>query len=413
MNRLQITLQTILFCIFPLRFLIQWLPILGYPIIATFFILVEYAALFSLIMHSVIIERDSQNKRANVLFQIIYWIYSSYLIYYIIINPLLPRDAMLHVPPSDLNVIQEIVMISIFCSIITLYQNLIDYTFFFKISTIFLTAMLIIHATMGNMSIYMIQTLASNEDKLELLNSFRMLDGISLAKYGAMAFIFNLCLKGKWSENYLQDTLIFWGVAFVSLSNVIITTQRGPLLFLITTVIIYFYCKERIGPITVFLVLSSALLFFLLSDIIIPWLASHVPHVFDRFFLIADDAASGRFGFKESEYALALRQISEEPFLGTYFRTTLGPREGNYPHNFILELLMTFGVVFTIPFLVLFLHAVKNTITALRLNWSIAPIGLIFIFFFSLHLSSESIAFNTESWVSMAMALCFNEYTDE
>ncbi|MBQ7442862.1 MAG: hypothetical protein IJS59_03215 [Bacteroidaceae bacterium] len=304
-------------------------------------------------------------------------------------------------------------MISIFCSVITLYQNFIDYTFFLKISTIFLTAMLIIHAAVGNMSFYLMQYISSNDERLEMLASLRMLDGISLAKYASMAFIFNLCIKGKWSEYHILNTLIFYGVAFVALSNVIVTTQRGPMLFLFTTVIIYYFCKERIEPRTVLVILYSAIILILFGDLIILWLASHVPHVFDRFFLIASEGASGRFGSKESEYALALKQISDEPFFGTYFRTRFGPREGNYPHNFILELLMTFGVVFTIPFLLLFLQAIKKAITAMRLNWNIAPIGLIFIFFFSLHLSSESIAFNTESWVSMAMALSFNEYTNE
>ena len=73
---------------------------------------------------------------------------------------------------------------------------------------------------------------------------------------------------------------------------------------------------------------------------------------------------------------------------------------------------MTFGLVFTIPFLLLLWHGIKNCYYAIRNNMEIGALGLLFLFQFTEKLMSESLVLDTVSWVLMAMMLCINRDED-
>lgn len=413
MNRLQNAILVLLFCLFPLRFLIQWLPILEYPFIATLLVSIEYVCLTYLMMCSLIVQRTHQGLWAFRFFQAIYWIYSAYLVYYIIIEPQLPREIMLHVPTSDTTVFQNIIIIALACSMVTLYQEYVNYSIFLKLSTVLLIFLIIIHNITGNMSVYMIQGIdADIEEKMELLKRYRMLDGFTLAKFSSYAFLFNLWLKNSWTKNPYMNSIIFGSIAVVAFLAIIIAAQRGPLLALFITVVFFYYCKGKLGIKAWGATLAFSCIISMFSTEIITFLSNHSLLIVERFMSISDDGGSGRFGSSESEYALAWRQIGNGPIWGTYFRTLIGSRIGNYPHNFILELLMTFGLVFTIPFLLLLWHCIKNCMYAISNNMEIGALGLLFIFQFTEKLMSESLVLDTVSWVLMAMMLCINRDED-
>jgi hypothetical protein len=253
---------------------------------------------------------------------------------------------------------------------------------------------------------------ADVEEKLELFKRYRMLDGFTLAKFSSYAFLFNLWLKNSWTKNPYLNGFIFWSIAIVAFMTIIIAAQRGPLLSLFITVVFFYFCKGKLGIKVLGATLALSCIISMFSTEIISFLSNHSLLIVERFLSISDDGGSGRFGSSESEYALAWRQIGNGPIWGTYFRTLLGSRIGNYPHNFILELLMTFGLVFTIPFLLLLWYVIKNCIYAIRNNMEIGALGLLFLFQFTEKLMSESLVLDTVSWVLMAMMLCINSIED-
>ncbi|MBO4800376.1 MAG: hypothetical protein J5545_00670 [Bacteroidaceae bacterium] len=389
-----------------MRILIHWLPILGYPMIASGLAVVEYLCLTALMFHSFQMRWNHESLMTVLIFQLLYWIYSFYVIYYIMVDPQIPRDIMMHVPLSNVTIIQNIITISLVCSFVVLYQQYANLDMLLRISTLFLVVMLIIHDLSGNMSVYMLQA-AKITEKHDLIKAFRMLDEISLAQYASEAFLLNLWLKDRWTKNLILNKILFWSIATLTFINVIVIAQRGPLLFLFVTVLFYLFCKGFFGIKTFLFILIVSCFAFLFSQELMSFLSEF--YVFKRFFSVVEDGGTGRFGSADSEFSLAWRQISDGPFLGSYFRTLLGSRVGNYPHNFILELLMTFGVVFTIPFMILLWYGIKNCMYAIRNNMNIAAFGLIFIYFFLLRLTSGTLFLDTEAWVAMAMMLYINQ----
>jgi len=166
----------------------------------------------------------------------------------------------------------------------------------------------------------------------------------------------------------------------------------------------YYFCKGKIGKTLIISVLAISVLFILFGDSISQLISKYDISLFERFLNISEDGGSGRFGDSDAEYNLAFKQISEGPLFGTYFRITT-VRIGDYPHNFILELLMTFGMVFTMPFLIICWYGLKRSFRAIKNNLPIGVFCMVFINIYGAHLTSYSIAASDTMWLILAMVV--------
>lgn len=401
MSTTKIAINTLFFCVFPIRFLILWMPLLDLTYIATFFALVEYVSILVLMFD--LFSNHTKSIKLLSIFFFIYWIYSAYLIYYIVISPQLPRDAMLGVPIANSRVFQEIISIGLICPLIAKYHGYVNYIFISKASAVFLYIILILYSLTQNIAVYAFVRDLNDT----LLSDYGLVSAFFVGQYAIIAFFFCLWAKDAWSHNKVINNLIIIVAFSFTLFLLLLLNQRGPVLFFFLTILFYYYSKHKTNLKTVLtFLLFMGLVAIFYNDIILI-IRSFAPDIIDRFMAIQDDGGSGRFGDDNSLYYLAIQQIKESPLIGSYFRvlsSSVG-HYGSYPHNFILELLMTFGLVFTIPFLWLLLIATKNSKTLLYTKHPMGVFGLIFIYIYLSHLTSHSIIFDAQVWCSLALML--------
>lgn len=396
-------INTLLFCVFPGRLIIIWMPLLGYSFVASFVALIEYLCLLLLLVQSFSFKMKP-NKYLGVFF-LLYIIYSLYLIYYTVINPQIPRGDMLAVPIDDFGVFKDIIIIGLSCYFASKYWESVDFVLLSKISTIVLYSLLIIYAITQPITTYtFIRSL--NDD---VLADYGLISALVLGRYVAMAFFFALWAKDYWFRNKILNNIIIVFAFLLSLLFLLILTQRGPMLFFLVTILIYFFARYRISAKIIVPILLFILVFYIFFNDILLVINRISPEIVDRFLSIQDDGGSGRFGDDSSVYSLAIHQIKDGTFFGSYFRLLSGSGfYGSYPHNFILELLMTFGFVFTIPFLWILFIAVRKSYMVIGMKSSIGIFSIFLIYIFLTLLTSHSIAFDPQVWCSLVIILSIN-----
>ena len=115
--------------------------------------------------------------------------------------------------------------------------------------------------------------------------------------------------------------------------------------------------------------------------------------------LIEESDLSGRDG----AYDIAIGQFLSSPLYGDYFVLTSGPLAGLYPHNIILESLMTLGLIGSIPLFILFLRSIYQGIKLFKINHQFVWLFFIFLSVFFKGQSTWNLYASDELWISMAI----------
>ena len=224
------------------------------------------------------------------------------------------------------------------------------------------------------MVFYLIYDSSSDFAALNILSPFNICSYASLSIFSALHL-----LRHKPSKfiSTISITAILFSLIVVMLCN-----KRGPIIYMTFTILIY-----------AIHFLSRKTILFLPMVVLINLFVQHFSEnndieLFSRFANIESDGASGRVG-EFSIYSYAIRQIFDHPFLGSHFRILEGPFKGTYPHNFFLEILMTFGIFFSLYLCVLIFRALYNSKQLIKNNDILIP--MIFIFNILLLLSTSTI----------------------
>lgn len=406
MKGIRVIIFVLLFCVFPARIVVHWMPLIGVPMVSTVISLIEYSCIAFLL--SKLLLDTNRNRRGYLYYflYLLYWIYSAYLVYYIIINPLIPRNLMAHVSESNFDIILSIMEVGLLIPVVVNYQHYLNFDLFAKSSTLFVFFVLLIYSIKNDMSLYIYErTLPIYEQTRFNIGEYGMISSQMMGEFCSIAFLFNLTVRTKWTHNSIRNNTIFVVVSFFICLLLFLFSQRGPVLFLIVTLLLYFYAKGSIGKVLIITFLMVLLILYLFGDALSSIISKYELSLIERFLNIGEDGGSGRFGDEESEYNLALKQILQEPIFGTYFRTIIGSRIGNYPHNFILELLMTFGLAFTIPFLLICWKGIRISYYIIRNNLPMTAFCLIFLNVYACHLTSYTIANSNNMWLLLAMVV--------
>lgn len=169
------------------------------------------------------------------------------------------------------------------------------------------------------------------------LNGNIAIGTITLGNIGVTLF----CLAiHVFSINRLFRTLSVFAIV-LSIFTVIISGSRGPILALficIITAILFINIKKRFSFIFPLFILG---LFVILSPYIITLIGLFSSASAGRILLtLIDGDSGGRDGY----FPVAINQFLKSPVLGGSFVLDDGVGKGDYPHNFFLEGLMTFGI---------------------------------------------------------------------
>lgn len=390
----------LLYCVIPLRFVIEWMPLIGLPLISTSIVVIEYISLLICYVHLI-------KQRSLLCFNILtrlcilfFLIYSGYILYDIIINPQIPRIDMSHTPKTNLELYQGMfTYLSVF--LLTNYFNKkIDYNKWAKFSCLILTVTLVIYSIRTDLSLYAYSRIISFKEFNP--SEYGLLDGLRLGWFCGITFICNLYCRKMWTNKIIINNFIFVIISIISIGITMATTQRGPIIFVITTTIFYYYAIGGINKKYIINIILISLISFIFIDNIILFLNTFFPEFIIRFADIFE-GGSGRYGTSDSAYSIALNEIMMNPIWGHYFRyTTVNDVfYGSYPHNIFLELFMTMGIVISIPFIVVIFKCVQKTFYALRNKDSIAVLGLIFVYILSTLLTSGSMLNLGIFWIPM------------
>jgi len=407
MKTIRYLIFILLFCVFPARVFIHWVPILGYPLVATAIVLIEYVSIALLIVQSIGDRNIPKKSKQYKLMHLLFWIYNAYIIYYVMIHPVMPRDEMAQAPEGNFAFIQTIVSTSLVIAVLTNYQHYLNVKLFTKVSAAFMTLVLLAYTMTADMSMYLYQkTLSGSElDKFDI-SEYGLISTLTMSEFVQMAFILNFFARDSWSKSNGINKLIFWTASVLLLLMLLIYGQRGPVLWLTVTILFYYFAKGRLGKTVLISGLAVAAVVALFGDAIMGLFSKYDITLIERFLNIGEDGGSGRIGSADSVYNSAFRQILSGLLFGSNFRLTTGGYIGEYPHNFILEFLMTFGLVFSLPLFWLIWKGVKKSYYALKGDAPLSVFCILFLNTYLYHLTSFTVVNDTKMWVLLAMVLC-------
>jgi O-Antigen ligase len=249
----------------------------------------------------------------------------------------------------------------------------------------------IFHLLMGVLSLLINPTQSSEffADKGRL--SGVALNPISLGQYGSSLCLLSLFLWFRGKEILARKwNLIYLVSASIGMTVVMLAASRGPIICLVLSTLLLIFTsgvtRLRTVSTVAFLMLSVAFASIFALD--------RGSSVFDRLLLIQDELDSTGVG-RGSLYETTFDVIRNNLLTGCGIQLP----DGGYPHNFILESFLPFGLIGGISFILVFSYACIKSICLLnnvknKWGW----VGLIFIQYSISSLSSGSLYSSYVFW---------------
>ena len=378
-------------------FLVSTLPFYELNVYSTMVLALEVAILLLCLTYMVFNPSEISFPKQTKIFLALFSLYYLFVFYQILISPYLPRESLTAVPSTNLSLFRTFfVQAGELVVFLALYKK-IDLMLFAKV-TIFMTAILFFaYFNKVNFLIYGLE----NVDDINLYEGNERIGSFDLAAFMAFAFFCNLAIRQSWNKSKTISYSIFIAFAVLFGVGVILTVKRGPIVSFLFVLLVWFIREKQ--KTTVFaLIIMGALLIF--GGSYFSSISDNSSGLVQRFADIGSDGGSGRFGDSQSVYRLAWNQIVESPVLGSYFRLLHGNSKGTYPHNIILELIMTFGIFFTGIFLFMLWKVLRKCYRILRLEDDRSIAVLCFFYILTCMMFSYSLFLKANFWVLLTMA---------
>jgi len=397
-----LALTLLLLCMIPGGFLIGTLACYGYASIASMIPVIKVLFLVICVFFAISHSKNIAPTKLFGYFLLFYIVYYTYVFYYILINPEMPRDAMADVPSSNSVLYRDFVIQTLAVLIVGLYRKYINFTFFAKATVIIVAVLFCFYYPKVGYTTYGIEDAADASDLLEeqFIVSFR------LARFFAIAFLCCLACKSSWFKTEKFNAILTYITATILFAGIVLTVKRGPILSMLIASLFYYLFKNKSAhTIRTMIIWGLALLLF--GNYLAGFFENYMGGLVERVDVTIEDGGTGRFGSSTSVFATAQKQIEGGLLFGTYFRMISRFWYGTYPHNFILEMLMTFGIVFTSVFVPLFWKVIKRTTIIIQSGGVQALSAICFIYMFCASMTSGSVFLNTEFWIFLSMVCSY------
>ena len=347
----------------------------------------------------------SRTPRYNkvFLFYVLFFLIYSVVIYFDLTTDLkYPMSNMLGCPKSVMEFITTTLIILFFILQAQLYQKIKDFGFLVKYYILFNLPLVLLY----------INTVGVVEIQLD--ESITDISTLTLASTATNCLLLAIIFKNSFTKNKILNNAILVLVFLATMSVWGDLAKRGAILWFFVTLIIYVILKSKNIKVTIIkCCLIFAVVYHFLPTVLSavgnfsPFLAERIEST------LVEGNTSGRME-EEGGYEYAIAQFYESPMLGSYFRivTTNPVWRGMYPHNVILEMLITVGIVGFIPFV----YFIGKILSKLRKSFRNKPndnsiekvLGVLFInIFFSL-MSTGTILLYLPFWVIIAILLTIN-----
>lgn len=368
------------------------------PMISTVIVYVELIAVLACFF----INFNQKKEAVSPLLKVSYFIYIVYVIYVlydIFIEPKVYRKDMLGVPADNISLLQGFCFTSIPLLYPTLINKNLNYVLFAKFLAVIPTVIFPLYFSRVDYMLYVMYG-ASEISSAEMYDE-NIIGAFSIAAYASWAIIANLTVKGKWSRFKIVDKIVFYLILMINVICVIIASKRGPILYLCVTIFLYYlvrYQKYRKRMIYIVLI-SMALLWGIVE---FAGQLDFAQGLITRFMATAEDGGSGRIGSDFSVFNLAVEQIKQGFWFGSYFRI-LNSLRGIYPHNFFLETLMTFGFIFSMILYYVVLRGIAIGLKLIKQQRKESIIFLLFLIGFLITLSTGTLVNREVFWIPLFM----------
>jgi len=382
-------------------FLVSTLPFYNLGIVSTMVLAVEVLLLLYCFFYALKRPKDMHIPKDAASFVAIYFIYYAVVFYQIFVAPVFPRDELGAVPETNLALFRTFFVQTGELLMLMAFYRSIDFKLFAKI-TVYLTALLLVaYYNKVNFLVYGFEDV----DYIQMYEDEERIASFNMAGFMAMAFFCNFAIRKDYSSSKTVSTIIFTIFAVLFAMGLFITIKRGPIVsFLFVVAILFLRNRSKVAVVSIALL---ALVFLIWQDSIMS-LFDNSSGLSTRFETMVEDGGSGRFGSKESVYAMAWKQIKEAPLFGSYFRLLHGASKGNYPHNLIFELIMTFGIFLTAWFVTILWKVSKRSYQMLKFEGERTLIFLCFFYIVASLMFSHSLFLKGNFWALYALAFALS-----
>lgn len=405
--KFRIAITLMLLCMIPGGFLIGTLSSYGYQSVASMIpvlkVLLLGVSLFFAFSHP---QRTAMTKFQGY-FLLFYVVYHVFAFYNILIAPEMPRDYMFDVPPENSVLYRDIFIQTVTVLLVGFYRKYIDFSLFAKATTVTVAVLGILYYSKVGFTTYGIEDVYDNK----LFGDEQVIVSFRLARYFAIAFFCCLACRSLWFKSEkmsLVTTYILYAILFIGL---VLTVKRGPILSLFVTALYWYYIRSNSSHIIRSLILWGFVILFF-GNIFADFVENYMGGLAERIETTVENGGSGRFGSSTSVFFVSWKQIEDGLLFGSYFRIKNGLWLGSYPHNFILEMLMTFGFVFSVAFVPLFWKVVKRVNLLIRNNSSNTLAATCFLYVSCALMTSGSVFLHTEFWTFLSI-LCSYRITSK
>lgn len=397
----------LLIFLFPVKFIIGTLSFYGLEWISPILLYVEVALLGCGLLYTFFLWKEIKFNKLSKSLLVLYVIYFVFIFFQVFVFPQLPRDIMMDVPEENFVFFRDFFIQSLSIFLVLGFRKYIDFTLFAKISVILVFLTFFAYFNKVDFRLYGMLDLM---DKKMLPEDEYIIISFRVAWYMVMAFFCGYSVKEEWSKNSIINNIIFYLSSLVFIIGLFITVKRGPIFSFLAVCGLIFYFRYKKKLWLILLLCACGVLIF--GSVFYDFLQDNASGLVDRFLAIDEGGGSGRFGSDDSVFSTALTQIKESPIIGSYFRLLNNGYidRGAYPHNIILELLMTGGLLLSIPFFVVIWKALKNGIRLLKHGRDQSLPALCFFYVLLSLMTSSSLLFKTEFWLFMAVLCTYNVY---
>lgn len=228
-----------------------------------------------------------------------------------------------------------------------------------------------------------------------------VINPITVGIFGVCLFVAVLTrlitIRATTTKHIIQIALLI-----LSGINIILSASRGPFLTLVILIIFisFFYVKKLARKKSGILVISfiSLLIFILFTYVLAPYFSNKEVFLFQRLGDITYILGNGAKEARNYSYEGAWNDFINNPLFGNHF---VGSYDNFYPHNIILEVMMSTGLIGLILFLGFSFRIVKNLRLVINntLNSQFLQLFMVGLSFVILSLSSGSIITSPECWI--------------
>ena len=388
------------------RCLIQWVfpYYFNMPILSTLMVLVGITCSLYCVYYSF----ENLYRTGDKFLISLFVIYSMFVYYHLFVDPQIKIENMLHVPDNESAFFKESLTALLAMLSVPLCIKKLNYKRFSILTLLIVSLFLILYFTHIDYKIYLITAEVVGSAR-ETIVPLGYVDGFTIGNNIGLIFACNLFMSDKWTKQYNLNIIITVVICIFCFVIQFFVFQRGPVIFLLTSLFFYLFSRGHLSVKGLLSLSFIIIILFLFGEEFISLLRNISSASYNRFLSISSDGGSGRIGSQDSEYASALKQIVKDPFFGSFPRTLAPARYGHYPHNLILELLMTFGLVFSLPLFILMFLAVKQSYKIIKERRNESLFAIWFIYILSTHLTSGTILNDTSFWFTFTFVLSSKE----